>query len=217
MENKKIAISLENINFGYDYNKKDLIIDNLSLDIECGSFFCLTGESGCGKSTLLRIINGLLTPQSGTVKIYNTILSPDNIINIRRDMGYILQGNSLFPHYTAYQNMTYCLDLENKDPEKSRQRIEELLPIVHLDPEVLDKFPSELSGGQRQRVGIIRGIAHQPRIILMDEPFSALDPETRSSLQDLVKDIHQETHTTLVMVTHSMSEAEKLGTRIYKM
>ena len=132
-------------------------------------------------------------------------------------MGYILQGNSLFPHYTAYQNMTYCLDLENKDPEKSRQRIEELLPIVHLDPEVLDKFPSELSGGQRQRVGIIRGIAHQPRIILMDEPFSALDPETRSSLQDLVKDIHQETHTTLVMVTHSMSEAEKLGTRIYKM
>ena len=220
-----IAISIKDLTFSYDdINKKDNnnelskpVIKDLSLDIKKGSFLCITGESGCGKSTLLRLINLLLVPQKGQIKIFNEIISPKNMIALRRNMGYILQGNSLFPHYTAYQNMTYCMNLDKPDDEKNRKRIEELLPVMNLSADILDKYPKELSGGQKQRVGIIRGIAHRPQIILMDEPFSALDPETRENLQDLVKRIHRETHTTFVMVTHSISEAEKLGSDILKM
>ncbi|MCK9343743.1 MAG: ATP-binding cassette domain-containing protein, partial [Massilibacteroides sp.] len=178
---------------------------------------CLTGESGCGKSTLLRLINGLLIPQKGKIEINGSVLTSKNLISARRDMGYILQGDSLFPHLTVYQNMTFCLALQSVSAEQSRKRINELLPIVHLPEDILNKFPEQLSGGQKQRVGIIRGIAHKPSIILMDEPFSALDPETRNSLQNLVKSIHKLTNTTFVMVTHSLAEAEKLGTRIVKM
>jgi len=221
-ESNKIAISIENVTFSYKDNNninesQKPVIKDLSLNIETGSFLCITGESGCGKSTLLRLINMLLVPQKGQIKIYNQIISQQNIIDIRRNMGYILQGNSLFPHYTTYQNMTYCLNLDKHDAEKNRNRLEELLPIMNLSPDILDKYPKELSGGQKQRVGIIRGIAHKPKIILMDEPFSALDPETRKSLQNLVKKIHEDTHTTFVMVTHSISEAKKLGSRILQM
>jgi len=212
--NKDIAISVKNVSFAYD---KELILKNLSLDVKKGSFVCLTGESGCGKSTLIRLINGLLLPQEGSIEINQNTISPQNIIAIRRNMGYILQGNSLFPHLTVYQNMKFCLDLQKIDAESSKKYIDELLPIVHLPKNILNKFPNELSGGQKQRVGIIRGIAHKPDIILMDEPFSALDSNTRSDLQDLVKSIHNLTKTTFVMVTHSLPEAEKLGTSIFKM
>jgi len=209
-----IAIAIQNITFSYDDNP---LLTNLSLTIEQGSFICLSGESGCGKSTLLRLINGLLIPQKGKIEINGSVLTSKNLISARRNMGYILQGDSLFPHLTVYQNMMFCLALQSVSAEQSRKRINELLPIVHLPEDILNKFPSQLSGGQKQRVGIIRGIAHKPSIILMDEPFSALDPETRNSLQDLVKSIHKLTNTTFVMVTHSLAEAEKLGTRIVKM
>lgn len=212
--NKETSISVENISFSYDETP---VLQDFSLAIQRGSFVCLTGESGCGKSTLLRLMNGLLTPQKGQVKINGNILQPQNLIHIRRNMGYMLQDGSLFPHFTVYQNMTYCLNLQKTAQKISRKRIDELLPLVNLNSELLDKFPHELSGGQRQRVGIIRGIAHKPDIVLMDEPFSALDPETRTDLQDLVKNIHQQSQTTFVMVTHSLSEAEKLGTEIVKM
>ena len=209
-----IAIAIQNITFSYDENP---LLTDLSLTIEQGSFICLTGESGCGKSTLLRLINGLLIPQKGKIEINGSVLTRKNLITARRNMGYILQGDSLFPHLTVYQNMTFCLALQSASAEQNRKRIKELLPIVHLPEDILDKFPDQLSGGQKQRVGIIRGIAHKPSIILMDEPFSALDPETRNSLQNLVKSIHKLTNTTFVMVTHSLAEAEKLGTRIVKM
>ena len=211
---KYIAISVKNISFAYDTKP---VLKNLSLDIKKGSFVCLTGESGCGKSTLIRLINGLLLPQEGSIEINQNTLNPQNVITIRKDMGYILQGNSLFPHLTVFQNMKFCLDLQKIDAETSKKYIDELLPIVHLPKHILNKFPNELSGGQKQRVGIIRGIAHKPKIILMDEPFSALDSNTRSDLQYLVKSIHNQTKTTFVMVTHSLPEAEKLGTSIFKM
>ncbi|MFA6832401.1 MAG: ATP-binding cassette domain-containing protein, partial [Bacteroidaceae bacterium] len=185
--------------------------------IEAGSFVCITGESGCGKSTLLRLMNGLLIPQKGKISVCDKILSPDNLLATRRMMGYILQDGSLFPHLTVYQNMTFCMNLQQVSAEKCKARIDELLPLLNLSPDLLPKFPNELSGGQRQRVGIIRGIAHKPKIVLMDEPFSSLDPETRESLQDLVKNIHQKTSTTFVMITHSLSEAEKLGSMIVRM
>lgn len=207
-------IEIKNITFAYDEKP---VLKDFSLEIEGGSFVCLTGESGCGKSTLLRLMNGLLIPQKGTIKVGGERLQKKNLINIRRNIGYILQDDSLFPHLTVYQNMMYCLNLQKTPMETTKKRIAELLPLVNLDEKLLHKFPDELSGGQRQRVGIIRGIAHLPNIVLMDEPFSALDPETRNDLQDLMKNIHIKSQTTFVMVTHSISEAEKLGNKIVKM
>ncbi|WP_166371866.1 ATP-binding cassette domain-containing protein [Psychromonas sp. SA13A] len=214
MSNKKIVVAVNNVTFSYD---DKIVLKDFCLNIEAGSFVCLTGESGCGKSTLLRLMNGLLIPQQGDINIDGKRLTAENAIDTRRRIGYILQEGALFPHLTVYQNMIYCLTLLNMSSEACQKRIDELLPLVNLSHELLDQFPDQLSGGQRQRVGIIRGIAHRPAIVLMDEPFSALDPETRESLQDLVKSIHQQTNTTFIMVTHSLSEAEKLGTAIVNM
>lgn len=213
MENQTI-ISVQNIDFSYDSKK---IVENFSTDFDRGSFTCILGESGSGKSTLLRLINGLLIPQNGEIKIENEILTSENVIQKRLEMGYVLQGNSLFPHLTVYQNMIYCLKLLKKSDTFCREKISELLPLVGLKEDLLKKFPHEISGGQKQRVGIIRAIAHNPKIVLMDEPFSALDSETRDKLQILVKDIHQKLKTTFVMVTHSKQEAEVLGTKILQM
>lgn len=213
MENN-IIISVQNIDFKYD---SKYILKDFSTDFERGSFTCILGESGSGKSTLLRLINGLLIPQTGWVKIENDILTPENLIQKRLEMGYVLQGNSLFPHLTVFQNMAYCLKLLKKSDVFCKEKILELLPLVGLKEDLLNKFPHEISGGQKQRVGIIRAIAHNPKIVLMDEPFSALDSETRDKLQILVKDIHQKLKTTFVMVTHSKEEAEILGTKILQM
>lgn len=212
MENKAI-ISVQNIDFKYG---SKYILKNFSADFESGSFTCILGESGSGKSTLLRLINGLLIPQKGFVKIENEILTVENLIQKRLEMGYVLQGNSLFPHLTVLQNMAYCLKLLKKSDAFCKEKILELLPLVGLKEDLLNKFPHEISGGQKQRVGIIRAIAHDPKIVLMDEPFSALDNETRNKLQSLVKDIHQKLKTTIVMVTHSPQEAALLGTHIIK-
>lgn len=214
MSNNKKVVAVNDVTFSYD---DKIVLKDFCLNIDAGSFVCLTGESGCGKSTLLRLMNGLLIPQQGDIYIDGKRLTADNAIDNRRRIGYILQEGALFPHLTVYQNMIYCLTLLNMSTEACQKRIDELLPLVNLSQDLLDLFPDQLSGGQRQRVGIIRGIAHRPDIVLMDEPFSALDPETRESLQDLVKSIHQQTNTTFVMVTHSLSEAEKLGTKIVNM
>ena len=212
MENNTI-ISVEDIDFSYGSQK---ILENYSVVFERGSFTCILGESGSGKSTLLRLINGLLIPQKGLVKIEDEVLTPQNLIQKRLEMGYVLQGNSLFPHLTIFQNMAYCLKLLNKKDSFCREKILELLPLVGLKEDLLNKFPDEISGGQKQRVGIIRAIAHDPKIVLMDEPFSALDSETRAKLQLLVKEIHQKLKTTFIMVTHSQQEAEVLGSNIIK-
>ena len=213
MEVKPI-ISVQNINFAYDTQK---ILKDFSADFERGSFTCILGESGSGKSTLLRIINGLILPQSGVVQIDGEVLCAENLISKRLEMGYVLQGNSLFPHLTVFQNMAYCLKLLKKSDAFCKDKIRELLPLVGLKEDLLEKFPDEISGGQKQRVGIIRAIAHNPKIVLMDEPFSALDSETRDKLQILVKDIHQKLKTTFIMVTHSEQEAKILGTKILQL
>ncbi len=213
MQNNHI-ISVQNIDFSYGDQK---IFHDFSTDFEKGSFTCILGESGSGKSTLLRIINGLILPQKGTVQIENEILSQQNLIQKRLEMGYVLQGNSLFPHLTVYQNMIYCLKLLKRSDAFCKEKVAQLLPLVGLKPDLLQKFPDEISGGQKQRVGIIRAIAHDPKIVLMDEPFSALDSETRDKLQILVKDIHTELKTTFIMVTHSEQEAKILGTKILQL
>lgn len=207
-------IRFSGVSFSYGVQR---VLNNISFKVGKGEFICLTGKSGCGKSTLLRLINGLLKKDEGEIEILNKNINDWELHQLRRKMGYVLQEGALFPHLTAYQNMCYCLKLNNYNAIQSEQRINELLPLVDLDRLVLDKFPSALSGGQRQRVGILRAIAHNPEIVLMDEPFSAVDAETRRSLQDLVKNIHKKLHTTFVMVTHDVAEAEILATQIIRM
>ena len=207
-------ISVENVDFRYE---DQFILKDFSYEFEKESFTCILGESGSGKSTLLRLINGLLLPEKGRIKIENQILTPENLLENRLEMGYVLQGNSLFPHLTVFQNMSYCLKLLKKSGEFCTEKIIDLLPLVGLKEDLLQKFPHEISGGQKQRVGIIRAIAHEPKIVLMDEPFSALDSETRDKLQILVKDIHHKLKTTFVMVTHSKEEADILGTKILQL
>ncbi|MGQ1783583.1 MULTISPECIES: ATP-binding cassette domain-containing protein [unclassified Saccharicrinis] len=207
-------IHFDKVNFSYGQEK---VLHELSFTVDQGEFICLTGKSGCGKSTLLRLINGLLPRQDGDISILGMHINQWEIHELRRKMGYVLQEGALFPHLTAYQNMCYVMKINQFSEEECEERINELLPLVNLERDVLNKFPDTLSGGQRQRVGIVRAIAHNPEIVLMDEPFSALDADTRKNLQDLVKNIHQKLNTTFVMVTHDVDEAKRLATRAIHM
>lgn len=212
--NNSTSIQFTGVDFSYG---QQIVLSDITFKLMKGEFICLTGKSGCGKSTLLRLMNGLLRQQNGDIEILNKNINEWQLHQLRRKMGYVLQEGALFPHLTAYQNMCYCLQLNKFDPEECKVRINELLPLVDLEQTILNKFPETLSGGQRQRVGILRAIAPNPEIVLLDEPFSALDAETRLSLQDLVKNIHQKLRTTFVMVTHDNAEAQRLATRIIHM
>lgn len=213
MENTQI-ISFNGVDFSYDQLQ---VLHQVSFEVTQGEFVCLTGKSGCGKSTLLKLISGLLQRKTGAISILDQDMDNWEIHQLRRKVGFVFQEGALFPHQTAYQNMCYCMKLNGYDEKACQDRIQELLPLVNLDESVLEKFPDELSGGQRQRVGIIRALAHNPEMVLMDEPFSALDAETRESLQELVKSIHKQLNTTFVMVTHNQDEAHKLATRTIHM
>ncbi len=202
-------IKIENVSFNY-HNRT--IFKDFNLSIQKGDFLCILGESGSGKSTLLGLILGLLKPNLGRIKIFNETLDSNNAF-LRQKIGYIAQGNSLFPHLNALQNMTFCLNLQGIDKQAAQKEAKVLALKMGLDENIMDKFPNELSGGQAQRVGIIRGIIHRPELILLDEPFSALDSSNRKNLQDLIKEIHQNSHATFIMVTHDEGEAQRLATK----
>lgn len=192
------------------------ILDNISLSIESGSLVVLIGSSGCGKTTTLKLINKLITPTSGEIFIDGKPLSKENTINLRRKIGYVIQNTGLFPHLTIKENIELIPKLKK---EKSIENIEkttiELLNMVGLNPETyLNKYPSELSGGQQQRVGVARAFATDAEIILMDEPFSALDPITRTSLQEELFSLQEELRKTIIFVTHDMDEALKIADKI---
>ncbi|WP_367707013.1 ATP-binding cassette domain-containing protein [Helicobacter pylori] len=204
----KEIVKIENVSFNY-HNRA--VFKDFNLSIQEGDFLCVLGESGSGKSTLLGLILGLLKPSFGSVKIFNETLS--NNAFLRQKIGYIAQGNSLFSHLNAMQNMTFCLNLQGMDKQASQKEAKALALKMGLEENLMDKFPNELSGGQAQRVGIIRGIIHRPELILLDEPFSALDSFNRKNLQDLIKEIHQNSHATFIMVTHDESEVQKLATK----
>ncbi len=204
----KEIVTIENVSFNY-HNRA--IFKDFNLSIQEGDFLCVLGESGSGKSTLLGLILGLLKPSLGSVKIFNETLS--NNAFLRQKIGYIAQGNSLFSHLNAMQNMTFCLNLQGINKQAAQKEAKALALKMGLDESLMDKFPNELSGGQAQRVGIIRGIIHRPELILLDEPFSALDSFNRKNLQDLIKEIHQNSCATLIMVTHDEDEAQKLATK----
>lgn len=205
-------IEFKNINKEYN-NKK--VVNDLDLTIYSDDFFVLVGPSGSGKSTILKMINGLVKPTSGQVLIDGVDNQKTDLLKLRHDIGYVLQNIALYPHLSVNNNIMLLLELHNYAKENRQKRIDELLAFVDLDKEEFaNKMPRQLSGGQAQRVGIIRALASKPYLILMDEPFSALDPLSKKQLQDLVLNIYQETGVTIVFVTHDMEEALKLGTRI---
>lgn len=205
-------ISLMNVSKKYGNNTA---LDKINLRINSHEFFVLVGPSGSGKTTLLKMINRLNNPTSGTIKIDGQDISEiKNIREFRQKIGYVLQSSALFPNLTVAQNISVTL---NKDINKQvkKEKIERMLKRVDLDPAIfMNRFPSELSGGEAQRVGIVRALIFEPNIILMDEPFSALDPISRQQLQDLLIDLHREFKTTIVFVTHDMQEALKMASRL---
>ncbi|HHZ93192.1 TPA: ATP-binding cassette domain-containing protein [Candidatus Poribacteria bacterium] len=181
------------------------------LNIEKGKVTALIGPSGCGKSTILRLINGLIAPTQGVVEFEGQTISPNNILEIRRRTGYVIQDGGLFPHLTASQNVLLMPRELNQPRTEMQQRLEELCRLTDFPSDLLNNFPGELSGGQRQRVSLMRSLTLDPGVLLLDEPLGALDPIVRSSLQQELKDIFQSLGKTVVLVTHDLHEAAYLG------
>lgn len=197
------------------YDKRTLILKNIDFKIKTGEFVVLIGESGCGKTTTMKLINRLIDPSSGVVLIDGEDISTVDPIILRRRIGYVIQKEGLMPHMTIGENIELVPKLLKWEKERRKNRAYELLNLLNLDPEIYyEKYPHEVSGGQKQRVGIARALATNPDIILMDEPFSALDPITRESIQDEVLKLQKELGKTIIFVTHDMDEAIKLGERI---
>ena len=198
------VIELKDITMSYGPNR---ILEHFNLSVEQGTFLTMIGSSGCGKTTALKLMNGLLTDISHT-----------DINELRRGIGYVIQEIGLFPHMTIEKNICYVPNLY-KSPDKAAiaARARQLAKTVGLDAEMLKRYPSELSGGQRQRVGIARALMNSPKIILMDEPFGAVDEITRKRLQEEILRIHEELGGTIVFVTHDIKEALKLGSRVLVM
>lgn len=197
---------------------ENVVLQDFNLDIHKGEFLTVIGSSGSGKTTMLKLINGLSVPTSGRVLIDGKDISRENQTLLRRNIGYVIQGIGLFPHMKVKANIAYVPNLLNrKDKERMRGAVERLIQLVGLDKEMLDRYPSELSGGQRQRVGIARALAANPEILLMDEPFGAVDEITRQMLQNEIARIHRELGVTIVFITHDIKEALKLGSRVLVM
>ena len=199
------------------YGEK-VIIDDFNLKITPGEFLTVVGSSGCGKTTILKMINGLIIPDEGQVLVHDQCTQAVDLIELRRGIGYAIQGSVLFPHMTVAQNIAYVPNLLNKnDKKRTYEALSKWMKIVGLDEELIHRYPSELSGGQQQRVGIARALAASPDILLMDEPFGAVDEITRSTLQDEIFRIHHQENITIIFVTHDINEALKLGSRVMVM
>ncbi len=207
-------IRLEDVTKRYG-GQKAAAVDGLSLTIPAGEIVMFVGPSGCGKTTSLKMINRLIEPTSGTITIGDDDVRKQSADELRRHVGYVIQGGSLFPHMTVAKNIAIVPKLLGWDAKRIDKRVEELLELVNLDPgKYRDRYPRELSGGQQQRVGVARGLAADPPVILMDEPFGAVDPITRQRLQDELLSIQRSLRKTIVCVTHDIDEAIKLGDRI---
>lgn len=213
MDNTPI-IEFQNVSKVYSGNTA---VDNVSLKVMPGDFICFIGTSGSGKTTLMRMINRMLRPTNGTIFFKGEDISHFNPVELRRKIGYVIQNIGLMPHMTIYENITLVPKLLKWSEKAKRAKAKELLELVELPEEFLERYPSELSGGQQQRIGVIRALAADQDIILMDEPFGALDPITREGIQDLVKSLQEKMGKTIVLVTHDMDEALKLATRIVVM
>ena len=195
--------------------KNKTVINDISFTVNKGEFVVIVGQSGCGKTTTLKMINKLILPTSGSINLDGKNIFKEDTIKLRRNMGYVIQQTGLLPHMTVGENIGIIPMLEKWPEEKILARTNELLEMVGMKPkEYINRYPCELSGGQQQRIGVARAWATNPDVILMDEPFSALDPITRNQLQDELFNLQQESKKTIVFVTHDMDEALKLGDRI---
>ena len=196
---------IEYKNVSLSCSTNGLILDGLSFDIEKGEFFVLVGPSGSGKTTTLKLINRLIEQTDGDIYFDNKKLKDYDLRGLRLETGYVLQQIALFPNLTVEENIALIPEMKNFDKKEIKEKTEDLLKKVGLDPKhYMNRFPKELSGGEKQRVGILRAIIANPKILLMDEPFSALDPISKVQLQDLVKTLHNEYKMTTVFVTHDM-------------
>lgn len=192
-----------------------LILDDLSFEIQEGEFFVLVGPSGSGKTTTLKLINRLIEQTDGDIYFEDKRLKDYDLRELRLKTGYVLQQIALFPNLTVSENIALIPEMKNFDKKEIKEKTEDLLKKVGLDPKhYMNRLPKELSGGEKQRVGILRAIIANPKILLMDEPFSALDPISKVQLQDLIRTLHNEYKMTTVFVTHDMDEALKLADRI---
>ena len=212
MAAKPPMVEFKNVSKIYPGDK--VAVENINLRIERGEFVCFIGTSGGGKTTTLRMINGMLIPTGGDITVDGKNIHDIDPIELRRSIGYVIQNIGLMPHMTIRDNITLVPKLLKWPKEKRDARAKELIKMVELPEEFLDRYPSELSGGQQQRIGVIRALAADQQIILMDEPFGALDPLTREALQRLVKRLQQQMGRTIIMVTHDMDEAIRLADRI---
>jgi osmoprotectant transport system ATP-binding protein len=189
-------------------------VDALSLTIPEGELVVFVGPSGCGKTTTLKMINRIIEPTSGTITVAGQDIGARPAHELRRDIGYVIQQIGLFPHRTIRRNIATVPRLLGWEADRTEARVRELIELMDLDPAMLDRYPAELSGGQRQRVGVARALAADPPVLLMDEPYGAVDPLVRGRLQDQLLDLQRDLHKTIVFVTHDIDEAIKLGDRI---
>lgn len=199
----------------YKSFKDKHVLEDVSFSIDKGEFVCIIGPSGCGKTTALKMINRLIKPTRGTILVDSKDISKEDEIDLRRNIGYVIQQTGLFPHMTVKENIELIPKLKNKKDSNLSNKVTELLDMVGLEPnEYMNLYPTQMSGGQQQRVGVARAFASDPEIILMDEPFSALDPITREQLQDELLTLQNKLHKTIIFVTHDMAEAIKMADRI---
>lgn len=206
------AIEFRNIKKTYG---DKTIIDSFSLAIERGEFVTIIGTSGSGKTTLVKMVNRLVVPDSGTVWVNGENIQDKDPVLLRRGIGYAIQGSVLFPHMTVEENIAYVPNLWNKsDKKRTASAVSKWMKIAGLADELRQQYPYELSGGEQQRVGIARALAASPPILLMDEPFGAVDEITRKQLQKELKDIYEQTDITVLFITHDISEALALGTKV---
>jgi osmoprotectant transport system ATP-binding protein len=206
------AIEFRNVSFQLENGSA--ILHQLTLQVRRGETLVLLGRSGSGKTTTLKLINHLLAPSQGDVLVNGRSIADWDIIRLRRMIGYVIQEVGLFPHFTVERNIAVVPKIENWPAERIQTRVRDLLQLVGLDPQLASRYPRELSGGQRQRVGVARALAADPPILLMDEPFGALDPLTRAELQREFCSLQQRLQKTVAFVTHDMHEALTVGTRI---
>ncbi len=196
------------------YDQKE-ILKNFCLEVDRGEFLTIIGSSGCGKTTMLKMVNGLNRPDRGTIRLWGQDISQLDIIPLRRKIGYVIQGTGLFPHLKVGENIAYVPRLMGQ--KKTEELVGRLMKLVGLDEDLRGSYPAELSGGQQQRVGLARALAASPEIVLMDEPFSAVDEITREHLQEEIGRIHGELGLTILFITHDIRESMKLGSRMLVM
>jgi ABC-type proline/glycine betaine transport systems, ATPase components len=190
-------------------------LDDVSLSIKEGELITILGTSGCGKTTLLKMVNRIYDPDSGEIRLFGKNIKEIDPVKLRREIGYVIQQVGLFPHMTVYNNIATVPKILGWDKEKIRARVEELFQLVNLDfKEFKDRYPAQLSGGQQQRIGLARALAADPSLMLLDEPFGAIDAINREKLQDELIRIHEASKKTFLFVTHDINEAFKLGTRV---